>query len=78
MNKYVRMLVLATLAMFALFSSAHAAGFDILTLATVPAEITELQTDMGTTWTSVKGVIIGFATFSLIMFVLWKVRRKSG
>lgn len=77
MNKYVRMFVVATLAMFALFSSAHAADLGLF-LATIPAEITALHTDLDAEWVTVKGVIIGFATFSLIMFVLWKVRRKSG
>lgn len=46
--------------------------------ATVPTEVTTMTTDIDTVWTTVKGIVIGFAAFSLLMFVVFKVRRRTG
>lgn len=77
MNKYLRMFALGLFALLAFFNVAHAAGLS-LPIATVPAEVEALMTDVSTVWTTVKGIVIGFAAFGLLMFVVFKVRQKKG
>lgn len=61
------------LALLGLFLSMFARAY-----ATVPAEITTLHTDIDTEWGVVKTAVIGFAAFSLLMFVVFKIKRKTG
>lgn len=58
----------------------HAASLSGLSLpvATIPAELDTLLTDVGTTWTTVKGLVLGFIVFGVIVFVVLKVRSKKG
>lgn len=52
-------------------------GFFTQAYAAIPAEITTLHTDIDTEWGVVKTAVIGFVAFSLLMFVVLKIRSKK-
>jgi len=47
-------------------------------IATIPAELDTLLTDVGTTWGTIKTLVLGFLVFSIIVGVVLKVRSKKG
>jgi len=46
--------------------------------AQIPAEITELTTNVDTVWTSAKTIILAVATFSILMTFVYKMRSRRG
>jgi len=78
----VKMLVLSVLLALGFsnaFASSVASAMPMpLQLATIPAELDTLLTDVGTTWGTIKTLVLGFLVFSIIVFVVLKVRNKKG
>jgi len=75
MNKY-QILFLLGLSLFGA-SIAQAATLALPVIATIPAELDTLLTDVGTTWTTVKTLILGFLAFGIIVGVVMKVKTKK-
>jgi len=52
-------------------------GAGVAAQAAIPAELTTLLADANTTLTSVQDFAIVVAVFSIILGIVWKIRRKT-